>query len=102
MSITKRVVSVVLCICMVTGVALFGKAPEAEEIPEVIVGDSVVVWYADESMTDYISAMAVAFHEEYDIRVIPQFHSGLEYVETIYDASVTDETATPDVFIVSN
>lgn len=102
MSITKRVVSVVLCICMVAGVALFGKAPEAEAIPEVIIGDSVVVWYADESMTDYISAMAVAFHEEYDIRVIPQLHSGLEYVESIYDASVTDETSTPDVFIVSN
>ena len=102
MSITKRIVSVVLCICMVGGTALFGKAPETEEIQEVIVGDSVVVWYADESMTDYISAMAVAFHEEYDIRVIPQFHSGLEYVESIYDASVSDENATPDVFIVSN
>ena len=102
MSITKRVVSVALCTCMVIGSILFGKAPEAEVIPEVIVGDSVVVWYADENMTDYISAMAVAFHEEYDIRVIPQFHSGLEYVESIYDASVTGEAATPDVFIISN
>ncbi len=102
MSITKRVVSVALCTCMVVGSILFGKAPEAEAIPEEIVGDSVVVWYADENMTDYISAMAVAFHEKYDIRVIPQFHSGLEYVESIYDASVTDDVATPDVFIISN
>ena len=31
MSITKRVVSVVLCVCMVAGSLLFGKAPEAEE-----------------------------------------------------------------------
>ncbi len=102
MSITKRMVSVVLCICMVAGAALLGKEPELVEVPEENVGDSVVVWYADESMTDYISAMAVAFHEEYDIRVIPHIHSGLEYVESIYDASVTDEIATPDVFIVSN
>lgn len=102
MSITKRIVSVVLCVCMVIGTLLFGKTPEAEEIPQIIVGDSVVVWYADESMTDYISAMAVAFHEKYDIRVIPQLQSGLEYVESIYDASVTDEMTTPDVFIVSN
>lgn len=102
MSISKRMVSVVLCICLVACAVLFGKAPEAEELPEEIVGDSVVVWYADESMTDYISAMAVAFHEEYDIRVIPQLQSGLEYVESIYDASVTDEAATPDVFIISN
>ncbi|MBO4987622.1 MAG: extracellular solute-binding protein [Lachnospiraceae bacterium] len=102
MSISKRMVSVVLCICLVACAVLFGKAPEAEELPEEIVGDSVVVWYADENMTDYISAMAVAFHEEYDIRVIPQLQSGLEYVESIYDASVTDETATPDVYIISN
>lgn len=52
MSITKRIVSVVLCICMVAGAVLFGKAPEVVELPEEIVGDSVVVWYADESMTD--------------------------------------------------
>ena len=102
MSITKRVVSVVLCVCMVAGSLLFGKAPEAEEIPEIVVGDSVVVWYTDESMTDYISAMAVAFHEEYDIRVIPQLQTGLEYMESVYAASVTDDAATPDVFIVSN
>lgn len=102
MSITKRVMSVALCICMVAGCVLLGKTPEVEAIPEEIVGDSVVVWYADESMTDYISAMAVAFHEKYDIRVIPQLHSGLEYVESIYDASVTNETATPDLFIISN
>ena len=102
MSITKKIWSVVLCTCLVLGCFVFGKAPEVEELPEIIVGDSVVVWYADENMTDYISAMAVAFHEKYDIRVIPQLHSGLEYVESIYDASVSEEMATPDLFIISN
>ena len=102
MKIKKRVTSVVLCTCMVLGTMIFGASHKEVEIPEVIVGDSVVVWYTDESMTDYISAMAVSFHEKYDIRVIPQLHSGLEYVESIYDASVTDEETTPDLFIISN
>lgn len=102
MKIKKRVTSVVLCTCMVLGAIIFGASHKEVEVPEVIVGDSVVVWYTDESMTDYISAMAVAFHEKYDIRVIPQLHSGLEYVESIYDASVMDEETTPDLFIISN
>lgn len=102
MSITKRIVSVVLCTCMVLACFFFGKAPQTEDIPEIAVGDSVVIWYADENMTDYISAMAVAFHEKYGIRVIPQFHAGLEYMESIYDASVTEDAVTPDLFIVSN
>lgn len=102
MKIKKRVTSVVLCTCMVIGAMITGAGHKEVEEPEVFIGDSVVVWYADESMTDYISAMAVAFHEKYDIRVIPQFHTGLEYVESIYDASVTEEEATPDLFIISN
>ena len=46
--------------------------------------------------------MAVSFHEKYDIRVIPQLHTGLEYVESIYDASVIEGEAIPDLFIISN
>ena len=63
--------------------------------------DSVNIWYTDESMTDYINAMAVAFHEEYDVRVLPQLQSGLDYLESVYDASVREEKG-PDLYIISN
>lgn len=102
MSITKRLISVVLCTCMVIFAMLFSTAPIVEESEEEIIGDSVVVWYADENMTDYISAMAVSFNEKYDMRVIPQLQTGLAYTESIYDASVTEGEVAPDVFIVSN
>ncbi len=102
MKIRKRVTSVVLCTCLVIGAMIIGASHKEVEVPEVFIGDSVVVWYTDESMTDYISAMAVSFHEKYDIRVIPQLHTGLEYTESIYDASVTDGEAIPDLFIISN
>ena len=102
MNFGKKIASVVLCTCMIMGTigaSLFHTEDTAEN---TFVGmDSVVVWYADENMTDYINAMAVAFHEEYNIRVIPQLHSGLDYLESIYDTSVQEEEG-PDVYIISN
>lgn len=102
MNFGKKIASVVLCTCMIMGTigaSLFHSEDTAEN---TFVGmDSVVVWYADENMTDYINAMAVAFHEEYNIRVIPQLHSGLDYLESIYDTSVQEEEG-PDVYIISN
>ena len=102
MNFGKRIASVLLCTCMVVG-AFYAAATHTEttEFTPHIGKDSVVVWYTDENMTDYISAMAVSFHEEYDIRVIPQLQSGLDYLESIYDASVQEEKG-PDVFIISN
>lgn len=102
MNFGKRLVSVILCTCMVVGAVFIASThTDSEEINTFVGNDSVVVWYADESMSDYISAMAVAFHEEYGIRVIPQLHSGLDYLESIYDASVKEEKG-PDVYIISN
>lgn len=102
MSIFRRVVSTIICSCMVLYAVLAGANQQVnEEKPIVTSGESVVIWYTDESMTDYLSACAVAFHEKYDIRVIPQFHSGLDYLEAVYDASVTGKGA-PDLYIISN
>ena len=102
MNFGKRVASVVLCTCMVIG-AIYTAVThtETDNLNTFVGNDSVAVWYADENMTDYISAMAVAFNEEYGIRVIPQLHSGLDYLESIYDASMQEEKG-PDVYIISN
>lgn len=102
MNLAKRIVSVILCTCMVVSVLFFAVHYTAADKQNTFAGrDSVVIWYADENMTDYISAMAVAFHEQYGIRVIPQIHSGLDYLESIYDASILEENR-PDVYIISN
>lgn len=101
MNFWKKIISVVLCSSLVVG-ALVTAFTHTEDEDNTFVGsDSVVIWYADENMSDYISAMAVAFHEEYDIRVIPQLHSGLDYLESIYEESVREEKG-PDVYIISN
>lgn len=102
MNLGKRTASVILCVCMVIGTVYAAiHYTQVDERNTFLGNDSVVIWYTDESMADYISAMAVSFHEEYGIRVIPQLQSGLEYLESIYEASVQEEKG-PDVYIISN
>lgn len=63
--------------------------------------ESLYFWYADESMTDYISSAAVAYGEEHDVRVIPHLVEDSEYLEAINQASVS-EGQVPDLYLISN
>ena len=102
MNFGKRIVSVIICCAIVVGV-LFSASMYREDVADnsFMTTGSVKIWYTDESMTDYINAMAVAFNEEYNVRVLPQLQSGLDYLETVYDASVREEDG-PDLYIISN
>ncbi|HKM20412.1 MAG TPA: extracellular solute-binding protein, partial [Lachnospiraceae bacterium] len=69
--------------------------PEAEDEP-------LILWYADEALTEYLNSMALAYYEEYGgTKVTPVLVSGVEYMEQINKASVDDEAA-PDLYITSN
>ncbi len=71
------------------------KKPEAPDGP-------LILWYTDESLTEYLNSMALAYYEEYGgTKVTPVLVSGVEYLEQINHASVYDE-ATPDLYITSN
>lgn len=102
MNFGKRIVSVILCCALVVS-AFLATTMRSEDAPQnsFITMDSVKVWYTDEGMTDYINAMAVAFQEEHGVRVLPQLQSGLEYLESVYEASVHEEEG-PDLYIISN
>ena len=102
MKIAKRITAVVLCLVMVIAVMYTGALQHEVREKNIFSGkNSVIIWYTDEAMTDYMNAMAVAFHEEEGIRVIPQLKPGSDYLETIYDASISGEDA-PDLYIISN
>ncbi|MDE6319576.1 MAG: ABC transporter substrate-binding protein, partial [Lachnospiraceae bacterium] len=78
---------------------------EAEEpADESLFGhrETLYLWYADESLTDYLNSIAVAYSEYQDeVRVVPVYTQGLEYLETINQASLQTEEG-PDLYIVSN
>ena len=61
----------------------------------------LILWYADESLTDYLMSVSLAYQEEYDVRVTPVLVSGVEYLEQINTASV-NQTDAPDLYITSN
>lgn len=102
MNITKRVVAMFLCMATVLFAVYTAKTevlvPQEEKQED---RDSLVIWYTDESLTDYINHSCVAYNEQYGVRVIPRLQSGDEYLEQINVASIKDE-GTPDLYIVSN
>ena len=107
-----RLIAVLAIILVVAGAYLIGKSgvaikyPEkTEEVQEVSFGadkESLIVWYTDDALTDYVNAVAVNYNTENEnVRVIPVLKSGMEYLENISAASVANEEL-PDLYITTN
>ncbi len=111
MTFKKRLL-MILAIALVAG-GLYGAGrlglavlPQAEEEAEedTLFGhrETLYLWYADEGLTDYLNGVAVSYSEYQDeVRVVPVYTQGLEYLETINQASLQEEEV-PDLYIVSN
>lgn len=102
MSISKRVVSVLLCLIMVSWVAVTGITYTDEEETQVATDhNSIILWYSDEGLSGYLSAMAVAYNERYGVRVLPKQVSADEYLENINEATLSGGDY-PDLYVISN
>ena len=62
---------------------------------------TLTVWYTEEKLEDYLSAMALEYQDAIGVRVVPVLKSGLEYLEAVNDASIAEESM-PDVYLISN
>lgn len=102
MSNTKRVVAVVLCLIMAAWVAITGVTNTGEEEVGITTDhNSIIIWYSDEGLTDYLSAMAVAYNEKYGVRVLPKLQPADEYLENINEATLSGGDY-PDLYVISN
>lgn len=103
MHFTKRLISVILCAIMCIGSLMFGKTVPLEDSQTIIheYSDSLIIWYSDDSMTDFLNACAVEYHEKSGIRVLPKLITDSAFVEAIYDASIVGANM-PDVYILTN
>ena len=101
MNETKRILSALLAILLVVATIIGGRENTLKEPIEVIDNDSLIVWYTDDTLTDYLNKMAVEYHESMGVRVIPKLQTGQDYVESIYRASM-DETGAPDLYIIGS
>jgi len=60
---------------------------------------TLTVWYTEEKLEDYLSAMALEYQDAIGVRVVPVLKSGLEYLEAVNDASIAEESM-PDVYLI--
>ena len=102
MDTIKRVVSALVCI-VIAGWAVFTAATATpakleEEVPS---NDSLVIWYTDDSLSDFMEAACVAYNEMYGVRVVPKLQSGDEYLEQVNKASIEDDSM-PDLYVITN
>lgn len=106
MSLRKRLLAVLVIVCALTGVLIVSfqglTIPKAEQESFFHKKDALYFWYTDDTLTDYINSAAVTFGEENDVRVIPVLKSGMEYLEAVNRASLNEEEALPDVYLISN
>lgn len=64
--------------------------------------ETIHLWYTDDAITDYLSSKTLDFYNQTDIRVETKLVSGLEYLEEINKASLSEDEETPDVYIITN
>lgn len=63
---------------------------------------NMLLWYTNDSLTDYLEYAAQSYEEITGMRVVPKKVSPADYIKTIYAASVSDTVSTPDVFLGPN
>ncbi|MDD3416747.1 MAG: sugar ABC transporter substrate-binding protein [Lachnospiraceae bacterium] len=102
----NKIISVLLVICLVAGLMVTGlmqkdTTQEEKSIFDNRYKESLILWYADEDLSDYLNCQAVAYLEEYNIKVTPVLVSGLDYLESINQASVATNEI-PDIYITNN
>lgn len=111
MTLKKRLITILIIALCAGGIYTAGHLgltvqPKQEEAPEedFLFGhrETLYLWYTDEALTDYLNSVAVSYSEyQDDVRVVPVYTSGREYLETVNQASLHTEEV-PDLYIVSN
>ena len=106
MGLKKRLTAIFVLVCILTAVLIVGfqgwTVPKDSQESLFHKKETIYFWYTDDAMTDYVNSAAVTFGEKNDCRVIPVLKSGMEYLEAVNYASLTDDIALPDVYMVSN
>lgn len=100
---TKKIYAVLLVIVMTVLTALAGglESGQTETAGLFQKKENIVIWYTDDALSDYLAGAALKYYEEKNVRVTPVLVSGLQYLEQIHDAQMSDEGA-PDLYIISN
>lgn len=111
MTLKRRLITILVIALLVGGIYGTGRIgmtvhqdEENSAVEDTLFGhrETLYLWYTDEALTDYLNSVAVSYSEyQNEVRVVPVYTSGLEYLETINQASLHSDEV-PDLYIVSN
>ena len=77
---SKRIISALIVFVMLIGALSASRNNTLDERQvESYDDDSLVIWYTDDNLTDYLNTMAVEFHELKGIRVVPRLKEGGDF-----------------------
>ncbi len=100
---TKKILSIILLCCivlLVISARIYVPAAKENNLTDSNV-TNITVWYTDEAMEAYLNEAAIAYQERTGIAVSLKMVSGLEYLESIQEASVHTGNG-PDAYIVNS
>ena len=105
MRLKVRILSVILIACTVAGAFVYARSGQSIFENRSLftkTKTTVRLWYTDEALTSYLQSKAVSYAQvNPNVRIEPVLVSGLEYLEAINKASLTDDNY-PDLFIITN
>ncbi len=103
----KRILGVLIVVALVAG--MIAMAAGTIEPAKVHDSNTLILWYADDSLTEYITGAAQAYQVETGVHIKPELVSGVELLGQINDASVYEgevrdgETVVaPDMYITTH
>lgn len=104
MSRKSRIISVLLVLVMLVVLAIGNRRPSDNQEEIVDTDNTLVVWYADEALTNYIGSMALDYSQKGGMKVKPVLVSAVDYLEHINQVSISENEAEPmpDLIIMTN
>lgn len=110
----KRIVSVILIIVFLGGLIFYAspdfdaeksdstiaQGNDTNKVPE----DTIVIWYTDPSLEQYIKDAALVYEQQYEKNVRIELVPGVDYLENINAASLsrTTDVPAPDLYITTH
>ncbi len=66
--------------------------------------DTIVVWYTDDALTEFLNDIALSYRNEHDIKIQFEKRDGIDYIEEINTNSISDypRVAPPDLYITTH
>lgn len=97
----KQILFVALLLCACLLISLQDGQNDTKEESDT---QTIVLWYTDEALTNYLNSAAFSYNKNRAVRVKTELVSAVDFLEHINDVSVHDDAqeAMPDLIVMTN